>query len=92
MAAVAGAITALSLMDWQKMSWQLRAMTVFVGTAFAIFAVPLLVSSIAPFDNMKLKIACGATYFGGTFSNLAIPAIWKWITKKYGLESGEVKG
>jgi hypothetical protein len=73
MAAVAGAITALSFMKWREMSWPEVMLTIFVGAAFALFAVPWIAADWAGMDLENLRAICGVTYLGATGSNILIP-------------------
>lgn len=86
MAAVAGAITALSFMKWREMSWPEVTMTVFVGAAFSLFAVPWLAADVAGMDIENLRAICGITYLGATGSNILIPIA---IRRLRGLVGGE---
>lgn len=73
MAAIAGAITALSFMKWREMSWPEVGMTIFVGAAFALFAVPFIAADWLGMDINNLRAICGVTYLGATGSNILIP-------------------
>lgn len=74
-AAIAGAITALSLMNWRNMSWPEVWITLFVGASFAMFAVPWLAGDILKINDSTLRAACGLTYLGGTCANALIPPL-----------------
>jgi len=75
MAAVAGSVTALSLLPWKTMSWGEVALTLFVGSSFAAFAVPYLVGEIAGVDLTNLRAACFFTYLGATGANAFLPIL-----------------
>ncbi len=79
MAAIAGAITALSFQQWRTMTKGEIAMTLFVGAAFAIFAVPYIAADVFHIKGFteSLRAACFLTYLGGTISNWALPMIIK---------------
>lgn len=75
MAAVAGSVTALSLLPWKSMSWGEVLLTLFVGSSFAAFAVPYLVGEIAGVDLNNLRAACFFTYLGATGANAFLPVL-----------------
>lgn len=74
-AAIAGAVTALSMMRWKSMAWSEIAMTLFVGTTFSIFVVPWIAADWAGIDISNLRVICGATYIGAMGSNVFIPML-----------------
>jgi hypothetical protein len=80
MAAVAGSITALSMMRWQEMGRGQIALTLFVGTTFAFFVVPWATVSILKIQDQTLQTACALTYLGGTCANAFLPKIIKKIS------------
>lgn len=80
MAALAGAVTSLSTMQWKTMSWPEIVMTIFVGATFSIYAVPVAISSFWKVDPGNLQLVCGITYVGATVSNTCIPLLGKWAT------------
>lgn len=87
-AAVAGSITSLAFMNWQKMGWAERGLTVFVGASFAIFAVPWLWIDVIGMRGANvddLRYACGLSYAGGTCANAFIPLLIKLGKRKFGL-------
>lgn len=86
MAAIAGAITALSMLRWKEMSWSEIMLTVFVGTTFAIFLVPWAASSILKVSYDGLQTICGLTYLGGTCANALLPRVIRKVSKVAGLE------
>lgn len=86
MAALAGAITALSFMPWKTMRWSEIAMTLFVGSAFAVFGVPWIAGDWAHMDLTNLRAVCAVTYFGATGANVFIPLIIRKLRKSFGLE------
>lgn len=81
MAAIAGAITALSLLKWRELTWAQIMMTVFVGTSFAVFVVPWATHDLFKIQDQTLRAACGLTYLGGTCANALLPRIIKKISK-----------
>jgi hypothetical protein len=74
-AAMAGAVTALSMLKWKSMSWAEIAMTLFVGTTFSIFVVPWIGADWAGIDITNLRAICGITYVGAMGSNVFIPML-----------------
>jgi len=86
MAALAGAITALSFLPWKTMSWAEIAMTLFVGSAFAIFGVPWIAADWAHMDIENLRAICAVTYFGATGANVFIPLVIRKLKKSFGME------
>lgn len=62
LAALAGAVTALSFKQFQALTVRERIMMVFVGFVFAIFVGPLIVGWILPNAQADSK-AVGALYF-----------------------------
>lgn len=89
MAAMAGAITALSFMRWREMSWPEILMTVFVGSAFSIFAVPWLAADVGGMDIENLRVICGITYLGATGANIFIPIAIRRLRGLFGLEEAQ---
>lgn len=83
MAAVAGAITALSFQQWRTMTRGEITMTLFVGAAFAILAVPYLAADVFNLSGFteSLRAACFITYVGGTCSNWLLPMLIKRVKK-----------
>lgn len=75
LAGVAGAVTSLSMMQWRSMTWSERLMTIFVGTAFSMFAMPWIAADWARIDITNLRAICALTYLGGTGANILIPVI-----------------
>jgi len=86
MAALAGAITSLSFLQWRVMSRAEILMTVFVGFAFAVITVPWLTIDVFHLSSAdSLRAGCALTYFGATTANAVIPVIIKraklWASK-----------
>lgn len=84
LAALAGSITALSMMNWKTMPWADVAMTLFVGISFAVFAVPYLAADWAGIPMSNLRGICFATYMGATGANVFIPMLMRKIRKQGG--------
>ncbi len=81
MAALAGAITSLSGMPWRTMSWPDIALTLFVGTAFAVFLVPWVASDWLHVDIRNLRAICAVTYLGATGANVFIPVLIRKVKR-----------
>lgn len=86
MATVAGAITALSFLDWKRLSWAEIAMTLFVGSAFATFCIPYLIGDRWGIDLTNKRAICFFMYIGATGSNIFIPLLIRKGKKMLGLE------
>lgn len=81
MAALAGSITALSLMAWRTMTWREIVMTILVGCGFAVFVVPYAVEQWGGVDLTNLRAICFFTYLGATGANAFVPIIIRRTTK-----------
>jgi len=81
MAALAGSITALSLMAWRTMTWREIIMTIVVGCSFAFFVVPYAVETWIGVDISKMRAICFFTYLGATGANAFVPIIIRRSTK-----------
>ncbi len=86
MASVAGAITALSMLPWKRMSWSEILLTIFVGTTFSVFAVPWMAADLAGMNIDNLRVICGITYMGATGANILIPVAIRRLRGLLGLE------
>lgn len=87
MAAVAGAITALSFLQWREMTWGQILLTVFVGTSFAVFVVPWVTVDVLHVKD-SLRTACGLTYIGGAVANAVVPKIARRVSAFFKLDEG----
>ncbi len=74
LAALAGAITALSFRQFQPLSVRERVMLVFVGFVFAIFVGPLIVGWILPHEQGDSRIVGALYYLIAAGSNWLLPA------------------
>lgn len=94
MAAIAGSVTALSLMPWKTMNWGEIALTLFVGSSFAAFAVPYLVGELWGVNLDNLRAACFFTYLGATGANAFIPILIRrgrsFLERVFGSEKEDV--
>lgn len=88
-AAVAGAVTALSMLEWKRMTWQEITLTVFVGATFSLFAVPWLAADVAGVKIDNLRVICGVTYMGATGANILIPVAIRRLRGLLGLEEAK---
>jgi hypothetical protein len=83
LAAIAGAVTALSFRGWKEMSRTEIAMTLFVSSCFAVFVVPWLAYSwFGPTPDIRAMAF--AIYVGGSGSNTFLPMIFRWASKRLG--------
>lgn len=80
LAAIAGAITALTFRPWEGMTKPQIAMSLFVGASFAIFLGPPVLHAMYGPGPINLQFAGGVIYIMGTASNALIPLAIKWIT------------
>lgn len=80
-AALAGSITAVSLMAWRTMTWREIVMTIVVGCSFAVFVVPYAVETWVGVDLSNLRAICFFTYLGATGANAFVPVIIRRTSK-----------
>lgn len=91
-AAIAGAISAQPVMKWKEMSWAERLLTVFVGSAFAVFLTPFAISHIFRITSVDLQTLCAITYAAGTVGNAVVPILinrGKDLAEKWGSRSAD---
>ena len=82
MAALAGAITAMSYRPFRGMSTMDVLLALFVGASFAIFAGPWFVKMIFGEGHQDARLV-GALYYGlASGSNVIIPAFVRWLRGK----------
>lgn len=74
-AAIAGAVTALAFMPWQKMSWQEITLTLFVGSSFAIFVTPWIANLLPWLRGVRSVDMAGLTYVSASGSNTLLPML-----------------
>ncbi len=86
MAAVAGAVTALSLMRWKEMSAPEIMLTLFVGASCAIFVTPWAAHALLGLNDTSVRTIAGLTYVTASGSNIIIPKLIKWWTRASGVE------
>jgi hypothetical protein len=84
MAAVAGSITSLAMLNWKDMSWTEILLTLFVGSSFAVFCVPWLAGDWLRIDITDLRAICGVTYFGATGANVFVPLLIRKVKSQIG--------
>jgi Mg/Co/Ni transporter MgtE len=85
MAAVAGAVTALSFMRWREMTWPEVCLTLFVGFSFAIFVTPWIAFTVLGLDP-TVQITAGLTYLSASGSNSLLPLLIRRIRRMIGEE------
>lgn len=86
MSGIAGSVTALSFMKYKEMTWVEIGLTLFVGFAFAVIAVPYIAADWLKMDIGNLRAVCFAVYTGGTAWNVLIPVVIKRIKAAIGSE------
>lgn len=86
MSALAGSVTALSFMKYKQMTWTEIALTLFVGFAFAVIAVPYIAADWMKIDIDNLRAICFVVYAGGTAWNVLIPVMIKRFKAAVGSE------
>lgn len=73
LAALAGAITALSFKQFQRLTVRERLMRVFVGFVFAIFVGPLIVKWLLPNESGSSQVVGAFYYLFAAGSNWLLP-------------------
>lgn len=86
LAALAGAITALSVMRWREMGWPERILTVTVSMAFALVFVPWAVGDLMGVNIAPLRAACAITYVGALTAHAVVPRLIRKVLAQTGLE------
>jgi hypothetical protein len=86
MAAFAGAVTALAFMKWQEMHWFERALTVFVGFSFAVFATPWLAHIVFGTSENDGHAIGFLAYLSASGSNILLPMAIRWLGRMFGQE------
>lgn len=86
MSAIAGSVTALSFLKYRQMTWVEIGLTLFVGFAFAVIAVPYIAADWLKMDIGNLRAVCFAVYTGGTAWNVLIPVVIKRFKAAVGME------
>lgn len=89
LAALAGAITALSFPKFKPLTVRERAMMVFVGFVFAIFVGPLFVGWILPSAQSDDKRVGGLYFLVAAFSYWLVP--WAF-EKMFGVKASTGNG
>lgn len=88
LAAVAGAVTALSFRGWKEMTRTEIVLTLFVSASFSVFVVPWLAYSYFG-PTPDIRALAFAIYVGGSGANTFLPLIFRWFSKRTATE-GEV--
>lgn len=89
MSAIAGSVTALSFLDYRKMTWVEIGMTLFVGFAFAVILVPWIAADWLRVDVSNLRAICASVYLGGTAWNSLMPIIIRRLKQAATTVGGE---
>lgn len=87
-AAMAGAITSLSLAKWQTMSRMEIFFALSVGFFFAIFVTPWLAHGILNVSVSNIRVVAAMTYGCAAGSNILLPLFIRKIAKLFGDEGG----
>ena len=89
LAAFAGSVTSLALMQWQRMTPKEIAFTIFVGYAFAIYGAPYIVFDLLGWGPETPRFAKSVVYFGGIFGNALIPLLLRKLKSFFKLDEPE---
>lgn len=92
MSAIGGSIVSLWSLPWKTMQWSEIGFTIFVGIAFSIFGVPMLVADVFKIDITPLRVACGVTFFGAAFGIGLIPILKSRVETIAKRLSGKAEG
>lgn len=87
LAAIAGAITALSARPFETMTKTQIALALFVGSSFAFFVGPLIVHALYGEANLDFRVVGGIFYLLSTGSNIFIPRMIRWLSRLIGDDS-----
>lgn len=85
MAALAGAVTALSMQKWKEMGWREVTMGVFVGFTFALFVAPWAVQKMG--FGRDMTAVCMFVYVFGSGANIMIPLFIRKVSRMTGMET-----
>lgn len=88
-AAMAGAITSLSLSKWQTMSGKEIFFTLAVGFFFAIFITPLVAHEWLGVPENNIRILAALTYACGSGCNVLLPLMIRGVAKWFGAEENK---
>lgn len=84
LAAMAGAITALSFSRWSELSKAEIGITLFAGFSFAVFVTPWAAESLLGMDDNNVRGVAALTYILGSGSNILLPMFIRWTGKAFG--------
>ncbi len=87
MAALAGAVTALSFMKWREMHVAEVIMTVVVGFSFAVFATPWLAR--VALGTTEPQTVAFLAYVSASGSNILLPMAIRWLGRAFGQEKSD---
>lgn len=88
-AALAGAITSLSLTKWQTMNRMEIVMALMVGFFFAIFVTPWLAHGILNVSVDNIRVVSAMTYGCAAGSNILLPLFIQKMAKMFGGDGGK---
>lgn len=83
-AALTGAITALSFMRWKEMSRVEILLTLGVGASFAIFVTPWIAHSLLGIPTSNSQALAALTWVSASGSNILIPMAIRWLGRAFG--------
>lgn len=86
LAAVAGAITALSFRPFTAMTRVEIVMALFVGTFFAVFVGPWVAQRLFGTGPVDLRVLGGVFYLLASGSNVLIPPAVRWLGRIAGMK------
>lgn len=81
LASLAGAVTALSFRPYRRMKAIDIAMTLFVGTSFAVFVGPWVGHMVFGNENPNFRVLGAILYLMATGSNILIPVLIKHLRR-----------
>lgn len=86
MAAIAGAVTALSFTKWRARGVVENLMTLFVGASFAIFATPWIAHTLFRASAADASTIAFLSYLSASGSNTLLPVLIRWMARIMGQE------
>lgn len=88
-AALAGAVTSLSLLSWQTMTRMEIIMTLMVGFSFAVFVTPYIAHELLGVPPSNIRLVAALTYMFGSGCNVLLPLMIRRISRMLGDEEGK---
>ena len=89
LAALAGAVTALSLRAYKQMSPVDIGMALFVGTTFSLFVAPIVAQAALGYEPQGIRVVGAIYWIMAAGSNILIPLTFRWIKKFVGAPAPE---